>query len=296
MDPDSGAFLKSSNLTKIALLTLVFTACYFYKTRQRDATLKRLVSKKDSLAVADVKNKPPHKKRKKKTIYLTFDDGPNKGTQNVLDIINQEQVDASMFLVGEHVYGSRQQSATYDSILSSRFVEIANHSYTHASHNHFVKFYSVPDSVVADFERCADSLQFASNIIRTPGRNIWRLKNVKRTDIATSTPAADSLANKGYSIMGWDLEWYFNDSLQAVQTTEEMAIQVDSMFTHNLNKTPGHLVLLAHDQVYRNSKDSGSLHRFVAALKEKGEYDFAMVKDYPNINSNATTDSVLNQK
>jgi peptidoglycan-N-acetylglucosamine deacetylase len=296
MDPDSGDFLKSSNITKIALLTLVFTACYFYKTRQREPTVKRLISKKDTSAVATVKDKPPLKKRKKKTIYLTFDDGPNKGTQNVLDIINQEQVDATMFLVGEHVYGSRQQSATYDSILSSRFVEIANHSYTHASHNQFVKFYTVPDSVVKDFERCADSLQLASNIIRTPGRNIWRLKDVKQTDISASKAAADSLEKKGYSVMGWDLEWHFNDSLQAVQTTEEMTSRVDSMFTHNLNKTHGHLVLLAHDQVYRNSKDSASLHRFVAALKEKGEYDFAMVKNYPNINSSSGADTAFNKK
>ena len=295
MDPDSGDFLQSSNITKIALLTFVFTACYFYKTRQNEPVLKLTVSKKDSVVSLIVKQKKPVKK-KKKTIYLTFDDGPNRGTQNVLNIINQEEIDATLFIVGEHVYGSRMQNAVFDSVMSNRFVEVANHSFTHAFHNHFSKYYSVPDSVVKDFERCADSLQLSSNIIRTPGRNIWRLNNIRQTDIVNSSAAADSLQKKGFSIMGWDLEWFYNDALQAKQSTEEMANQVDSMFENNRNKTEGHLVLLAHDQVFSNSKDSGSLHRFVSTLKEKGDYDFAMINQYPGLNGSSTADTILNIK
>ena len=295
MDSDSGDFLQSVKVTKIALLTLVFTACFFYKSRQNEPILRLTVSKKDSVINLSVKQKKPVKS-KKKTIYLTFDDGPNKGTQNVIDIINQEEIDATLFIVGEHVYGSSMQNNVFDSVMSSRFIEVANHSYTHAFHNHFSKYYSVPDSVVKDFERCADSLQLTSNIIRTPGRNIWRINNIRQTDIVSSIAAADSLQKKGFTIMGWDLEWFYNDQLKAKQSTEEMASQVDSMFEHNQNKTEGHLVLLAHDQVFSNSKDSGSLHRFVTRLKEKGEYDFAMVKEYPGANFNSTTDTTISIK
>lgn len=294
MDPDSGDFLKSSNIAKITLLSVVFTTCYFYKTEQKDPGVKWIVSKKDTAVIIAIKDKPLAKK--KKTIYLTFDDGPNKGTQNVLDIVNKEEIDVTLFVVGEHVYGSNQQSATYDSILSSRFVEVANHSYTHAFHNRFTKYYSVPDSVVKDFERCADSLQLQSKIARTPGRNIWRLKNIRQTDISSSSAAADSLQQKGYSVMGWDLEWYYDDQLQAVQTSEQMASQVDSMFTYNYNKTTGHLVLLAHDQVYADCKDSASLHRFICTLKEKDEYDFAMVNQYPAILHLSERDSAITKK
>lgn len=96
--------------------------------------------------------------------------------------------------------------------------------------------------------------------------------------------------------MGWDLEWFYNEELQAKQSSEEMANQVDSMFENNRNKTEGHLVLLAHDQVFSNSKDWGSLHRFVSTLKEKGDYDFAMINQYPGLNSNSTADTILNIK
>lgn len=294
MDPDAGAYFKSSHITKIALLTLVFSACYFYKQHRNAQTAKlKMAVKKDSSTIITAslpqeETKP--RKKKKKTIYLTFDDGPNKGTKNVLDIINDEQIPVTLFVIGEHVYGSKLQAAVYDSVRRSAYVELANHSFTHA-HNKFTKFYSVPDNVVNDFKRCADSLSLASRIVRTPGRNIWRLNDIKQTDNHLSKDAADALQKNGYTVMGWDLEWHFNDKLQAIQTYDQLASQIDSMFVHNRTKTTDHLVLLAHDQVYSNSKDSTSLRKLVSKLKEKGEYDFAFINRYPGIEKLPQADS-----
>jgi peptidoglycan/xylan/chitin deacetylase (PgdA/CDA1 family) len=53
-----------------------------------------------------VEEKQVNKKNKKKKLYLTFDDGPNKGTKNVIDIIKDEDVPVSFFIVGEHVFAS----------------------------------------------------------------------------------------------------------------------------------------------------------------------------------------------
>lgn len=42
----------------------------------------------------------------KKSIYLTFDDGPaNKVTKDVLDILEKEDVNATFFLIGEQIKG-----------------------------------------------------------------------------------------------------------------------------------------------------------------------------------------------
>jgi hypothetical protein len=62
-----------------------------------------------------------------------------------------------------------------------------------------------------------------------------------------------------------------------------MLLQVDSMFLHNKTKTPNHLVLLAHDQVYEDAADSGQLHQFIIKLKEKEEYNFETVSKYPGL-------------
>lgn len=299
MDPDAGAYFKRSHITKITLLTLFFTACYFYKDRRAAKKLsnagsmqKAVVSRTDTIAVAAT---PVAEKKVKRKIYLTFDDGPNKGTKNVVDIINEEQVPATLFIIGEHVYGSRLQANVYDSVLASPYIEIANHSYTHA-HNKFSHFYNNADSVINDFRRCGDSLGLGVGIVRTPGRNIWRLQHISRTDIKQSKAAADSLKNYGFKVVGWDLEWHYNDKLQAIQTPERLMEQVDSMFKHKLTQSGDHLVLLAHDQVYANSKDSSMLRKFVTSIKQNDNYEFAWIKAYPGIEKFPQVDSIPAKK
>lgn len=281
MDPDSGGSFYNSAIFKSSVLTVALSSIYFYETDKHFFLFKPAAVKKDS-AVTFVKkeNKPV---KKKKTIYLTFDDGPNKGTRAVMHIIKQENIPVTLFVIGEHVYGSRYQSAIYDSVSQSDLFEIANHSYTHAFENRFEKFYAVPDSAVRDFKRCADSLNLTSNIIRTPGRNIWRTDSLSCTDLKNSTAAADSLQSKGFKAMGWDLEWHFNSEQRLVQTYEEMANEVDSAFAHNKTKTANQLVLLAHDQVYANPEDSASLQQFINQLKSKDEYEFETVSKYPGV-------------
>lgn len=292
MYPGKGAQVKRSLLIKITLLTLVFTLGFFY-IQHRNTVHQRLklLIKKDSTNIVTIKPEAPAPATPApgKTIYLTFDDGPNKGTQNVLDIINAEQLPATWFVIGEHVYGSRHQANVYDSIRKSAFVELANHSFTHAQHNKFSGFYAKPDVVLEDFKRCADSLKFSSDIVRTPGRNIWRVDSIRHSDNPHSIAAADSLEKNGYTVMGWDLEWHFTHQLQAIQSSEQMVSQIDSMFAHNRTRTANHLVLLAHDQVYSNAKDSASLHRLLSLLKAKGQYQFAFINRYPGIEKKTTT-------
>jgi hypothetical protein len=137
--------------------------------------------------------------------------------------------------------------------------------------------------VVKDFVRCEDSLKLTAKIIRTPGRNIWRTEGVNSTDLKNSISAADSLRLNGFTVVGWDLEWDFDDELKLKKTGDEMLDQVDSAFAKGYTKTPDHLVLLAHDQVYADATDSASLHDFMQKLKNKDEYNFEVISKYPGI-------------
>jgi peptidoglycan-N-acetylglucosamine deacetylase len=288
MDADPEGYFNSSMLFKATILTISFTTFYFYRQGQPFFRMDNFIAKKDTLAKVD-NSKPAAKKKKKKTIYLTFDDGPCKGSKIVLSILKQEQIPATLFIIGEHVYGSKAQLAIYDSLKESSLIEIANHSYTHAFENKFYKFYNAPDSATKDFERCADSLRFTSNIIRTPGRNIWRTENVHSTDLKASSAAADSLRSKGFIAVGWDVEWHFNATQRIVEDDSEMLRNIDSAFARNETKTKNHLVLLTHDRTFAKPEDSAKLHRFIAALKVKDEYDFEMVSEYPGL----TKDTVV---
>jgi len=280
MDPDTEVEQAASSILKTTFLTVVFTACTYYKTTSTASVSNIQFSLPNS---TEKFTASPTPKKKKKTIYLTFDDGPNKGTKKMMHIVEEEQVPVTLFIIGQHVYGSREQTATFDSLIVNKYFEIANHSYTHAFENKFAKFYTVPDSALKDFIRCADSLHLTANIIRLPGRNIWRTANISCTDIHSSKPTADSIYAKGFTEVGWDLEWHFDDTLGLKNTCDEMLQQVDSMFDNNKTKTPLHLVLLAHDQVYEDAADSGQLHQFIIKLKQKDEYNFEIVSKYPGL-------------
>lgn len=262
-------------------LLLVLMACA-KTTRQSNANQ---ISLDQSPPKEVVQQKPPPPpKVKKKKIYLTFDDGPNKGTRKVLGIVQQEQVPVTFFLIGEHVFASTSQRATWDSLRVAESIELCNHSHTHAWNNRYSKFYEQPDSVVQDFKRCHDSLDLANTISRTPGRNIWRVDTLQYTDLKQSAAAADSLQQAGFTIIGWDLEWHYDHKNFTLKNkSDELLSQIDSLFAGNKTKTPEHLVLLAHDQVYDDPNDSAELHNLIRKLKAREGYELLVMSRYPGV-------------
>jgi len=272
----------TSIFNRLFLLILALVAC------TKPATEKSIVNNKLlSLAKVEEKKPPPVvKKKKKKKVYLTFDDGPNKGTRNVLSIIEQEKVPVTFFVIGEHTEASRYQEMMWDSLqfLPDTMVDICNHSFTHAWHNRYDKFYEHPDSVIKDFQHCHDSLHLQNNIVRTPGRNSWRIDTLQCTDLKKSITAIDSLQSAGFVVMGWDLEWHYNPkTLSLKNKDDDLLREIDSIFSKGKTKSPFHLVILAHDQVYADPDDSAELHNFIKKLKLRQEYELELVSRYPGI-------------
>src|SRR5678815_744417 len=157
-------------------------------------------------------------------------------------------------------------------------LELCSDRYTHALHNKFETFYESADTVVADFQRAHDSLDLKNNIVRTPGRNAWRIDSLQFTDLKKSKAAVDSLQNAGFIVMGWDLEWHYDPKeLSVMNNSDDLLKQIDSVFTNNKTKSPENLVLLAHDQVYKKAKDSTELRQLIQKLKLKEEYELSLV-------------------
>src|SRR5687767_9342424 len=68
-----------------------------------------------------------------KVLYLTFDDGPQRGTAEVLDVLKTEQVPATFFLTGSNalnVGGIDAQRALVLRTLAEGH-ELGNHCYIH---------------------------------------------------------------------------------------------------------------------------------------------------------------------
>ncbi|HYG49291.1 MAG TPA: polysaccharide deacetylase family protein, partial [Flavobacteriales bacterium] len=104
-------------VTKAILIFCIILPFAVYKSHPKTKNIQTVLAQertKDSLkAIVRTPVKPT---RKKKKLYITFDDGPNKGTRNVLDIVQDEGVPVSFFIVGEHVFASPTQARLWDSL------------------------------------------------------------------------------------------------------------------------------------------------------------------------------------
>ena len=66
-------------------------------------------------------------------LYLTFDDGPLRGSEHIDDAIKTEKIKINVFVIGSHVQASSGKGAFYRLYEVNPFIEIGNHGYTHAN-------------------------------------------------------------------------------------------------------------------------------------------------------------------
>lgn len=129
----------------------------------------------------------------KKTMYLTFDDGPSsKVTNKVLDILKENKVNATFFLIGNQIEGR-------EDVVKRMYEEgngIGLHTYTHK----IKKIYSSDDEFIQEMIECRNEINrvigISPNIIRFPCGSDKRLNknNLKK------------LHNKGFKIYDWHLD------------------------------------------------------------------------------------------
>lgn len=277
---------KSGNKTFLGMFALMsatsilFNSCNQKKDRKES---EKIIPHQHPVAKTVPKIDDENVPSDKRVIYLTFDDGPNRGTENLLKILNKRNVCATAFLVGQHAYGSKKQKEGLELLRKDPLIELANHSYTHA-HNKYTDFYKNPEAVVHDFNIAKDSLKLNDKIARTPGRNIWRLNNITATDIKSSALAANSLQKAGYKVIGWDLEWKPNNTMSLKGNHEAMLKKVDSIFFNDLEKTSRHLVFLTHDQYLTDADSIDELDLFIEKLQKSNRFVFKKISEYPKIN------------
>ena len=91
---------------------------------------------------AAVDNKTPE--QNSKLVYLTFDDGPGKYTEQVLEILDEYDVTATFFMVGEYI-GRRPERV--QAVYEAGHL-IGCHSTKHA----YKEIYQNKDTITADIE------------------------------------------------------------------------------------------------------------------------------------------------
>lgn len=107
-------------------------------------------------------------KSETKRAFLTFDDGPSIVTSSILDILKQENIKATFFVLGSRVEAMPEETKK----IYEEGHYIANHGYSHV----YSSIYKSPQSVLDEFNRCNDAVKSAigveeynSHLFRFPG-------------------------------------------------------------------------------------------------------------------------------
>ncbi|MBX9734562.1 MAG: polysaccharide deacetylase family protein [Chitinophagaceae bacterium] len=216
-------------------------------------------------------------------IYLTFDDGPQHGTEAVFNLCKTEGIKASFFMVGLHTKLRSDGMALVDTVRSAypQFL-LANHSFTHAN-GKYKKFYTQPDSAYKDFMLAQTCLKVPYSIIRLPGNNGWVLSDTQH--LSTLVRAiGKKLDSAGYNIIGWDMEWHFDKhSAKPVQSAQTIITKANELFQENKTFHANHLVILMHDRMFRDSADLLKLKEMITGLRANPSVVFETVDHYPGL-------------
>jgi peptidoglycan/xylan/chitin deacetylase (PgdA/CDA1 family) len=222
-----------------------------------------------------------------RAIYLTFDDGPLPGTENVLEVLFEENIPATMFMVGQHVETQKGGRVLLDEARSLPVVAVGNHSYSHAN-NRYRNFYSDSAGVVADLVRANGVLGLTMPATaRLPGRNVFRLKHTTSEDISLDVREwgrewldFELVQDAGFDLYGWDHEWIHASDGKPVQSVDNLTREIDSLFAYNHFVRPGKMILLMHDEMFQDKFDGKqNLQTFIRKLKQRG-YAFAALSTY----------------
>ena len=224
--------------------------------------------------------KPKEPNPPTRTIYLTFDDGPLEGSEDVDEAVRREKTKINVFVVGLNTQYSKRLQKYLLLYEANSWIEVGNHSFSHA-HDDYFAFYKNPETVLQDFLKNEKILHLANRLARLPGRNMWRLKDRHVDDVKSGSKTADILFTNGFKVFGWDLEWRHDPkSGVPIQTVGDMIDLIEKYFSEKRTVTENHLVILCHDEMFRKSWEESELKQLIDKLRTKG-FNFGHLSEYP---------------
>lgn len=198
----------------------------------------------------------PYKPDGHKVVYLTFDDGPSKNTNAILDILKQDGIKATFFLIGKN-------ASEHPDLVTREYNEghvLGNHTYSH----NYKYVYADPNNFLDDLSKCNTVLKgiipgYDSKLIRFPGGSFGNHRG----------PFKDAVVKAGYHYIDWNV---LNGDAEAQN------VPPDKLFLR-LKQTLGnqqHAVILMHDAPAKGTTVQ-ALPEIIKYLKERG-YEFSTLR------------------
>lgn len=191
---------------------------------------------------------------KQRVMYLTFDDGPSKNTQAVLDILRKYDIKATFFVTGEN-----PEYADVLKVLHEEGHSIGIHTYSHD----YETIYASEEAFFEDMERVKEMIKeksgIESYIVRFAGGSSNTISRNYKNGIMRSLTKA--LEEKGYAYFDWN----------AHNGDGDPSISADALFTQAMNEIKGkdEVIMLMHDGS-ANKNTVESLEEVLAEMISQG--------------------------
>ena len=194
--------------------------------------------------------------KKERTVYLTFDDGPSKYTEDILKILKEYNIKATFFIVPDE----GEQCASRLRAIAAAGHTIGVHSYTH----NYLTVYESEKAYVEDFAKAYDIIVKATNqkpwLYRFPGGSVNQYNRHCRDEIKAA------LGERGFVYYDWNTDSNDWRGLSA----EELCQNV----TNDVKRFPSATVLMHDTDTRENTVEA--LESIIKCLKESG-YKFAPI-------------------
>lgn len=195
---------------------------------------------RNNLSFADISND--------KEIYLTFDDGPSdRVTPKILDILKEESVKATFFVVGKNAVRRKN-------LLKREFDEghsIGVHSYSHD----YKKIYSSPEALIKDIDDCNEVIKEVTGrkttLYRFPGGSF-----------GLSSPIISAVTAHGMRYIDWNAS--FCDSEILSPSPEQLLNAAKTTLANRKS-----VIMLAHDATDKTAT-AEALRSVIRHFKNEG--------------------------
>ena len=194
--------------------------------------------------------------KKEKTVYLTFDDGPSKYTEDILRILKENNIKATFFVVPDE----GRQCANRLRMIAAAGHTIGVHSYTH----NYLTIYENEQAYLEDFAKAYDIITNVTNqkpwLYRFPGGSVNQYNRHCRDEIKAA------LDERGFVYYDWNTD---SNDWRGL-SPEELCQNV----TNDVKRFPSATVLMHDTDTRENTVEA--LENIIKCLKESG-YKFAPI-------------------
>lgn len=211
---------------------------------------------------------------KQKVAFMTFDDGPSKNTEKILDILERENVKATFFVNGHDTEFARDM---YKRIVNEGHA-IANHTYSHS----YKEVYKSKDSFIKDIDKL-DNYIYAvtgvrTQIVRFPGGSNNRVnrKYSGSKDNGFMYSLATILEEKGQIYFDWTV-----DSTDASKIKQKSSKIISETLRESLKQK--YPIILFHDAPAKTTTVD-ALPEIIKGLKKAG-YEIDILEKNLPVNS-----------